>query len=161
MNWLDIVLLIILFASAIGGLANGLIKTVLSLVGLIVGVVLAGHYYNAVAGWITFVPDNIANIIAFALILILVLLIAAILGTILTRAVSAILLGWLNRLTGLVAGIILGAIWCGALLAIWVKYMGAGDVISGSVIAPIIMDKFPLVLALLPGDFDIVRRFFQ
>ncbi|GAJ16604.1 unnamed protein product, partial [marine sediment metagenome] len=51
-------------------------------------------------------------------------------------------------LGGAVLGLMLGAIFCGALLAIWVKWLGAGDVITESMIAPVLLEKFPRVLAL-------------
>ena len=46
MSWLDIVLTVILVVVIVGGLKIGLIKAVLSLTGLIVGVILAGRLYG-------------------------------------------------------------------------------------------------------------------
>ena len=40
MNWLDVVLLFIFVIAVVGGAKNGLIKSVISLVALIIGVVL-------------------------------------------------------------------------------------------------------------------------
>ncbi len=162
MNWLDIVIIVLLLISAVGGLFNGLIKSVFSLVGLIVGVVLAGRFYTGLAGLLRFIPDeNIARIVAFIIIFLVIIIIAAILGVILTKLVSTMLLGWLNRLGGAVFGVLIGAVFIAAILVIWVKYLGANSVISGSGIAHILVDGFPLVLALLPKEFDIVRQFFQ
>jgi membrane protein required for colicin V production len=162
MNWLDIVIIILLIISAFGGLASGLIKSVLSLVGLIVGVVLAGRFYIGLSGLLAFIQNqNIARIVAFLIIFLIVVVIAAVLGSILTKAVSALLLGWLNRLGGAVFGIILGAVFIAAILVILAKYAGGNSVISGSAIAPVLVDRFPLVLALLPKEFDVVRQFFQ
>jgi len=76
-------------------------------------------------------------------------------------AASVMMLGWVNHLGGAALGLVLGAIFCGALLAIWVKWMGAGDTITASMIAPVLLDKFPGVLALLPEEFDAIRSFFQ
>ena len=78
MNWLDIVLIVSLVIPTVIGLRQGLIKSVLSLVGLIVGVILAGIFYEALAGLLTFIPNiAIANVVAFIIILVGIMLIAA------------------------------------------------------------------------------------
>jgi membrane protein required for colicin V production len=161
MNWLDIIIIVILAIAVIGGLKTGIIKAVLALAGIVVGVVLAGRYYLPLAESLSFVPhDGAAKIIAFAIILIAVMIISVVIGTILTRVVSAVMLGWINRLVGAVFGLVLGSIFCGAVLAIWGKFIGMTGVIAGSAIAPILLKYLPLVLALLPGEFDAVRSFF-
>ncbi|MDP2917535.1 MAG: CvpA family protein [Dehalococcoidia bacterium] len=161
MNWLDIVIIIILVISVIGGLRSGLIRSVLSLAGLIIGVVLAGRFYTALAERLFFVPqDGIAKVVAFIIILVVVMVVAAILGAIITRAASALVLGWLNHLGGGAFGLIMSGIVIAALLAVWVKFMGMSGPIKGSTIAPLLLDRFPLVLSLLPEDFGSIRRFF-
>ena len=89
------------------------------------------------------------------------MVIAVVAARFLKWAASVMMLGWVNQLGGAVLGLILGAIFCGALLAIWVKWLGAGDVITESMIAPVLLERFPRVLALLPDEFDTIRSFFQ
>lgn len=162
MNWLDIVILVILAISVLTGLKTGIIKAILSLAGVIVGVILAGRYYMALAEQLTFIPqENWARIAAFALILIGVMLIAGILAGILKWLVSLVLLGWVNRLGGAVFGFVLGVIFCAALLAIWVKFLGISDPIAESSLAILLLDRFPLILGLLPEEFNSIRSFFQ
>jgi membrane protein required for colicin V production len=162
MNWLDIVLLIVLVISILTGLKIGLIKAVLSLVGVVVGVILAGQYSDDLAGHLTFISQpGLAKIAAFAIILIVVMIIAAVLASLIKWAVSAMMLGWVNRLGGAIFGLVLGAIFCGALLAMWVKFLGISDAVNESALAVMLLDKFPMVLALLPGEFDSIRSFFQ
>ena len=48
-----------------------------------------------------------------------------------------------------------------ALLAIWVKWLSVGSTITESVVSAFLLEKFPLILALLPGEFDAIRSFFQ
>jgi len=161
MNWLDVVIIIVVVVAAVLGLRTGLIKTVLSLAGLIVGVILAGRYYVPFSELLTFIPSaTIAKIAAFAIILIGVLIIASVLARLLKWAVSLVLLDWVNRLGGAIFGLVLGAIFCGALLAIWVKYFGIEGVIAESILANVLLNYFPLVLTLLPDEFDAVRSFF-
>ena len=162
MNWLDIIILVLIVIATLVGLKIGIIKAVLSLLGVIVGVILAGRYYVALAGELTFISqDSLARIAAFAIILIVVMIIAALLAALLKWFVSALMLGWVNRLGGAVFGFVLGFVFCGALLAIWVKFLGVAGAIAESSLAILLLDNFPVVLALLPDEFDAVRSFFQ
>jgi len=163
MNWLNIVIIVALAISTFLGLRIGIIKAVLSLAGVIVGVVLAGQYYVALADVLPFFSEtsNVAKVVAFAIILIVVMAIAAVAARFLKWAASVTMLGWVNQLGGAVFGLALGAIFCGALLAAWVKWLGVGSTITESVVSAFLLDKFPLILALLPDEFDAVRSFFQ
>ncbi len=162
MNGLDIVIIVLLVIPVFLGLKVGLIKAALSLAGVIVGVILAGQYHEALADKISFIAQaNVANIIAFAIILIVVMIAATVLATLLKWAVSAVLLGWVNRLGGAIFGLLLGAIFCGALLTIWIKFLGIVEPITESTLATILLNRFPLILTLLPEEFDAVRSFFQ
>lgn len=162
MNWLDIVILVIIAIATFLGLRIGIIKAALSLAGLIVGVILAGRYYIPFSQQLSFIPQaSIAKIVAFAIILIGVMIIAIVLAMLLKWAASVMMLGWVNRLGGAVFGLVLGAIFCGALLVMWVKFIGIDGAIAESTLAPILLDRFPVVLALLPSEFDAVRSFFQ
>lgn len=162
MNWLDIVLIVILAVAAFVGLKLGLIKMVLGLVGVVVGVILAGHFYLPLAERLTFISsEGVARVVAFAIILVGVMVVALVLAGLLKWAASLMMLGWVNRLGGAVLGVLMGAVFCGAFLAAWVKFFGAGGAIIGSFLAGVMLDGFPLILALLPAEFDAVRAFFQ
>ena len=162
MNWLDIVLIVVLLISTFSGLKTGIIKAVLSLIGLIVGIILAGRYYVPLSEQLTFISQpGIAKGVAFAIILIGVMVVAMVLASLLKQVTSMILLGWVNRIGGAIFGLAMGAFFCGALLAMWLKFIGLEGPISQSVIAPVLLDYFPVVLALLPDEFESVRSFFQ
>ncbi len=162
MHWLDIVIIVALAISTFLGLKTGIIKAVLSLAGLIVGVILAGHYYVLLAEQLSFIPQaGVAEVVAFAIILIGVMVIAVVLARLLKWAASVMMLSWVNHLGGAVFGLALGAIFCGALLAIWVKWLGVGSTITESVVSVFLLEQFPLILVLLPDEFDTIRSFFQ
>jgi len=161
MNWLDIVLLVALVIPTFIGLKQGLIKAVLSLVGLIVAVVLASNFYESLAGLLGFLPNqDVANIVAFVLILVGVMIVASLLARLLKFMISIVMLGWVNHLGGAVFGFLMGTVLWGALLATWVKFFGT-ELVTESAVAAILLDRFPLILALLPGEFDMIRSFFQ
>jgi membrane protein required for colicin V production len=162
MNWLDIVILIILAVSTLVGLKTGVVKAVLSVIGVILGVILAGRYYNALAGSLTFITQpSLAKIAAFAIILIAVMVVATLISWVVKWAISALMLGWVNHLGGAVFGFILGAIFCGAILTMWAKFSGISTPVRDSALAGMLLNSFPIVLALLPKEFDSVRSFFK
>jgi len=118
MNWLDIVILIVIAVATFSGLLIGLIAAGLCLAGIIVGVVLAGRYYLPFSQQLGFIPEeSIAQVVAFAIILVGVMIIAVGLALVLRWAFSLIKLGWIDRIGGAVLGLAMGAILCGAFLA--------------------------------------------
>ena len=162
MSWLDIVLLVVIANPTLLGFRAGIIKAVLSLAGVIVGVILAGRYYVLLSEQLTFITHaGAAKIVGFAIILIVVMIIAGVAASLLKWAASVVLLGWVNRLGGALFGLVLGAILCGAFLATWINFLGIGGAIADSALARVLLDYFPVVLALLPDEFDAVRSFFQ
>ncbi len=162
MNWLDIVILVIVAVSTLMGLKNGLIKTLLSFAGLIIGIFLAGRYYLALAEKLSFITqDNIAQVVAFALILIVVMVIAAVLAAVLKWITSLVMLDWVNQLGGAVAGFALGAILSDDLLTLGVQCPSASETFKNSNLAGLFLDRFPAVLGLLPAEFDSIRSFFK
>jgi membrane protein required for colicin V production len=159
MNWLDIVILILIAVPTFIGLKAGIVKALFIVVGGIVGIVLAGRFSEQLGA--AFSDEGWAKVVAFAIILLVVLLIASIAARLVKWALSAVLLGWVNRLGGAVLGFILGAFFCGAVLTMWVKFVGIGDTVSGSPLASFLIDGFPIALGLFPAEFDSVRDFFD
>jgi len=102
------------------------------------------------------------NIAAYAIILIATLIVVGIIGRLVAKLVHLVLLGWLDRLVGCVLGVFIGGLLCAAILAIVGKYYpGTEAVISQSGLARFVMGGFPLLLALLPEEFDFIRDFFS
>lgn len=162
MNWLDIVIIVVLVGSVFAGLKTGLIKTLLSLVGFAVGINVAGRYYLDLAARLTFIPqEKAAEFAAFTIIVLGVMLAAGLLGLLLTWIISSVMLGWVNRLGGAVFGLAMGALSMGALLAVWVKFLGTSQTVGDSGLANLLLNQLPAVLALLPPEFDIIRSIFK
>jgi len=161
MNWLDIIILIGLVLAAFSGFRTGLIKAVLTFVGLVVGVILAGNFYLPLSERLGFISNPaIAKVVAFAIILVLVLIVAAIIAAVLKWTAEAVLLGWLNRLGGAVFGLVFGAIIISAILAAWLKFFGPVPAIVDSGLAAFLLNIFPVILKLLPAEFNQIRNFF-
>ena len=163
MNWLDILILVSLAAAVSGGLGTGLVRGICNLGGLIIGIFLAGRYYETFGSNITFIHSrDVANVAAFLIILAIIVTIAEITGRILHKILSGIMLGWLDRFLGGVMGLGVGAVSWGALLALWVKFLpNLNGTVYHSFLAKVLLYNFPLVLNLLPASFDAVKNFFK
>lgn len=160
MNWLDVVLGIFLLITAIWGLMRGLVSTLIPLIGLIAGVVVAGRYYTGLAHAFHG-HSTAAYIAAFVVIVILFLIAAFIVTMILHRLLKLVLLDWANHLTGFILGAIVGGLIAGAILSLLLKYSIGVSIISGSAVAAFLVEKFPIALSFLPGSFDKVKQFFE
>ncbi|MCD6391849.1 MAG: CvpA family protein [Dehalococcoidia bacterium] len=161
MNWLDIVIIVVAVLLGAVGLRQGIIKTVFGIAGLIGGIVLAGRYYDELAAVLSSSGATWVNIAAYAIILIATLIVAGVIGRLVAKLVHLVLLGWLDRLVGCILGVFIGSLLCAAILAIVVNYYpGTEAVISQSGLARFLMEGFPLLLALLPEEFDSIRDFF-
>jgi membrane protein required for colicin V production len=160
MNWLDVVLGIFLLIMAIWGLMRGLVSTLIPIIGLIVGIVVAGRYYTGLAHAFHG-HSTAAYIAAFVVIVILFMIAAFIVTMIVHRFLKLVLLDWANHLAGFLLGAVLGGLIAGAILSILLKHSIGVSLISGSIVAAFLVEKFPLALSFLPGSFDYVKQFFQ
>lgn len=157
MTWLDWVLVGLLAVSLITGLMRGLMKTVFGLAGMVVGLLLAGRYYTALAPHLTFLPDeNMTKIAAFFIIAAVVMIVAGILGSVFKKVAALLTLGWLDKLGGAVLGLAINVISLGAALALVTQFpvIDLGPSINHSWLAKILLKTWPLVQGLLPFDFD-------
>lgn len=103
MTTIDIIILIALGAGVIIGFMKGFIRQLASILGLIVGLLAAKALYTSLA--IKLCPTvtdsmTVAQILAFVIIWIAVPLIFTLVASVLTKAMEAVSLGWLNRLLG-------------------------------------------------------------
>ena len=73
MTWVDILAVIILILSFLGGLKEGAVKNFFSLIALIIAIPIAGGYYHPVAAILSFLPGtNWENFIGFFIALALI-----------------------------------------------------------------------------------------
>jgi membrane protein required for colicin V production len=112
MTWIDWLIVIVLAASTIGGLAQGLISSVCSLFGLIFGLAIAAWNYGRIAHILLPVVriEALANALAFLLIAIVVMAIANLLGTVISKTAKKVGLGCLDSLAGGIFGFFQGVL---------------------------------------------------
>ena len=160
MDWLDLVLVIFLILTALVGFSRGLLRTVIPLIGLVIGIVVAGRYYDALAHVVS-KDSHAAYVAAFAIIVVAFLIAAVILADVLHRLLTIVLLGWVDHLAGLLFGVLFGVIIAGAVLDVLLKHSVGVSTIQDSGVASFVVDKFPAAHSLMPRDFDQVRDFFR
>jgi len=112
MTWIDWAIVIVIALSVLGGLKQGFFRSVCSLGGLVLGLVLAAWNYARVAALLMPLVriEPVADTIAFILIALFVMAVAGILGTVLAKALHQIGLGCLDRLAGAAFGLFQGAL---------------------------------------------------
>jgi len=162
MNWLDIVLIVGLVASVLMGFFSGLIRILFMLAGVILGIFLAGLWADGLAGKLTFISDpGTAHVAAFVIILLATIIVFMILEFIIVRLIlKSPILGVIDKIGGSILGLLVGAIFMGAIMAIELKYFGPNTLITSSPLATFLVDKFFVVLWLLPSEFDSIRAYF-
>jgi membrane protein required for colicin V production len=108
----DWLIAIVVLVSVLSAAKTGLIVEVCSLAGVVLGLLLASWNYQKllpwVTGWIHSLPT--AEAVAFLLIAIGVMILAAIAGRIVRWSVRSIGLGWADRLAGAAFGFVKGCL---------------------------------------------------
>jgi len=126
MNPLDIALAGLLALAALLGLLKGAVRIVAGLAGLLVAAWAAHRFAPAAGGLLSAngVPAGVAGIAAYAAIFAVVVGLFAVAGWLATRGLAAAALGWVNRLAGGVAGLVLGLLLGAALVLATATLLG-------------------------------------
>lgn len=105
MNVIDIIILLCCVPAIFRGLSKGFIAQVAALVALVLGAWMSFHFSNAVVEWLKPAVDvspAVLQALAFTLILVVVFLALTMAGKMLEGVVKIVMLGWLNKLLGVV-----------------------------------------------------------
>lgn len=158
MNWLDFVILLVIVFFAVSAFQSGLIREVVTLVSAVAGVVVAGLFYDDLArDVLVFIEDDdVALVVAFLVLLGAIYLAGQLIAIMLKQTASLLLLGWADRIGGGLFGLLKGLIVVEVLLILLVTFpqLGLDDDIDGSAIASVFLDAVPVLLLILPGEFE-------
>jgi membrane protein required for colicin V production len=102
---IDIVFVILIVLAVIKGYQRGLIVGLFSLVAIIIGLAAAMKLSTAVAGYIgeaVKVSDEWLPVISFAVVFIVVVLLIRWAANAIENAVEVVMMGWLNKLCGII-----------------------------------------------------------
>ncbi|MBO5545824.1 MAG: CvpA family protein [Bacteroidales bacterium] len=119
---LDIILLLCFVPAIVSGISKGFVKQVVDLAAILVAAWAAFHFSTVLGGWlgryITLEP-SILNVISFVLIIIVAAVLLNLVGTLVTKALQAVSLGFVNRLLGLVFAVLKVAVVLGLLILLF------------------------------------------
>ena len=113
MNLVDILIWVVLLIFAVKGFMKGLVREVCSLLGLVLGGWAAFAYYHPLAEvlWSHIrLPHSVTSFLSFSLIFLASGLLFFFLGHLLTTLFKIILLGGVNRIGGVLMGVLQGAL---------------------------------------------------
>ncbi len=164
MNWLDIVIVLIVAFFAGSAFASGLIREVVTVVSAVVGIVVAGLFYDDLArDVLVFIDDEeAARIISFLVLLGAIYLAGQLVAVMLKQTASLLLLGWADHLGGAVFGFAKGLIVVEVLIILFVTFpkLGLDDAIDGSALASVFLDARNVILFVLPNEFEVAADAF-
>jgi membrane protein required for colicin V production len=161
MTIFDIVLAVILATFIFGGLRKGLIRSLGSIVGLILGAFIASHFYLVFFEWGRSFAGNheaIGKVVAFIVLFIVVTSLINLVFFLIEKVFNllAIIPGsrYLNNILGALLGLLEGSLFLGLLVFVASRYAIVGnllgDNLAKSVIAPWLLKVVNIVLPVLP-----------
>ncbi len=151
MHWLDLVIIAFIIIGAVYGLIKGLIRGLFGIIALIGGIWIAARTYRQVASYLPFANETLCNIVSFIIIFLLVAVVVALIAFFISKIVHFAFLGWVDRIFGLVFGILIG-IFVNWVICILILTFAPGgkDLIKSTRFAPKILSA---------GSF--FRKYFQ
>ncbi len=153
MNTLDILILLILGFAVVRGLFRGFVGEISSIVGLVIGFILANRYHDQLLPLVgSILPDPaIANLLTYALIFITGLVLVLMLAAVLRHLLKITLLGWLDRLAGGAMGLIKGSLLSVLIVLLLTTFLSPqADILRTSSFAPYVNQFSALLADLMP-----------
>lgn len=160
LNWLDIVLIVILLASAIMSARKGFSREIIGLAAALFAFVLGMWFYGLAGSFVSpFVGSpGLANLIGFLLVVFAVLACGGVLGWIVNRFLRTIGLSFFDRLLGAAFGLARGALVAMAILTAFISFGAYAEskteprAVVNSQIAPYILQASHWFVALAPME---------
>lgn len=120
MSWVDVIVVIVIVGLALLGWRLGLVKAAFMAIGVFVGVVLGGALAGVVSEWLTgsIESKSIVDAAAYAIVGLVIFLVVQVVGGMLTKGVKLVMLGPVNSLGGLAAGLLAGFIVGGVIVSL-------------------------------------------
>ena len=157
----QIILLICFIPALVQGIRKGFIAQAISIISIIVGIWASARFADVVAAWVAqyiTASEQVMKIVAFALILIVVFFLLGLLGKALEGIFNFVLLGWLNKLLGVVFALLKTALIVGLVIMAFSSlndtfHLVKEEVLNESVLYPplkkVAFDVFPYIKDML------------
>jgi membrane protein required for colicin V production len=164
----DVILLLFLAGFVFYGFFFGLIRTLGSIVGVLVGAFLASRYYLVVFEWVrdlAFGYNNIGKVVVFIILFTIINRLVGLVFAILDRTFNIIsiipFLKTINRLAGALLGFLEGALILGLIIYVASKYSFLPSLFGGWIVdsemVPFLLKFVNLLLPLLPEALKMIQ----
>lgn len=150
MSWLDIIITAVVFVGLWRGFRAGVIKTLSALVSWLLALIIASHLADELSYLFVSVTDDrvIQIAMAFLAVMLAVVVIVQLLASALTKTVSVLKLGFLDRVVGGVLGAGVGVLKVLIVLSIIAPVLKLSSV-QNSVLVPALLPYAPVAKTLL------------
>lgn len=162
MNWLDGAIIALIVWLTYSAFQAGFIRETVTIVAAILGVILAGLFYQDLADEIfVFIEnDTLASLVGFVTLFGALVLAGQILALILKPTVNLMQLGIFDQLAGAAFGFVKAIVFIQIFLILFITYpkWGLDDTINESVfgrVAVQIVDRAPVIVEMLPEEFGV------
>ena len=120
MNYLDIIIVVLLFYGIVKGFSNGIITEISNIISVFLAIYIGVHFSQLIYPQLQFDVlseySNIIPLIAFLIVFIVILVIVKSIGELINKITKQLALGFISRLLGAVFGMIKLLIICGLIL---------------------------------------------
>lgn len=159
MNWLDLLIVGILAWSTFRAFSTGLIREVVTLLGLVAGIGLAGAFYDDLSANLEFIvaDPTTRRLAAFAAIFTGTVIAGQVIGGVMHSAASLLFLGPLDRIGGAVFGLAKGLLLVQVVLvaiSVFPAHPVVARAVADSTLAPVFLRFTAAVQLGLPKEFQ-------
>lgn len=158
MNWLDIVILIVMFVFALFGLKRGLVREAVSILALFLGIVAGVMFYDPVGD--LFVKHNlvenkaIGSVGGFIAVAFVVYVLIQLLGWIFNKVIGTLHLTWADRIGGGIFGVAKAVVVSFLLISALGFFFDEDEPpFRSSVLVPFVNQTFSTLEDVIPEDF--------
>ena len=161
MNWLDGAIIVLILWFTYSAFQAGFIRETVTVVATILGIVLAGLFYESLAEDVLLFIDNptFARIVGFGLIFGAVVLAGQMVAMVLKPTVNFLQLGIFDQLAGAAFGFVKALVFIQIFLIVFITYpkWGLEETIQESVFGSVaveMVDRAPVIVRMLPDVFE-------
>jgi membrane protein required for colicin V production len=156
MNTLDIIILIVISLMTFYGVWKGFVKQVMSILGILVGYVVATKYYAQFATVLKFNDPNIAKIVGFIILFLACVILFTVLALVLNRIFKLPGLGVINSFFGGVIGFFKGFLLVAISVIVLIALLSSENpILSRSITVPYILRGLMAAESAIPRDIKV------
>lgn len=157
-NWLDIAIVVVIIWFVFSAFQVGFIRETVTVIAAVLGILLAGLFYEELAEDVLLFIDNqtLARIVAFGVLFGAVTLAGQMLALVLKPTVNLLQLGIFDQLAGAAFGLVKALVFIQIFLIVFVTYprWGLDEDIDHSTFGSMMVERTALLVSLLPDEFE-------